>query len=303
MSALDKFKQKMADKRRAKEIIVPINEVSLRTVEDVGCVLNTITRSATRRDFPEAFSTYCRQRYLAVVNSLNFSVNDTFLDFNKPTRAQLLETPISVKDCLNDFLTLIYEPTDKSVFVDKDKVSNNLRLDKMVGHFQFHDTGCKLRFFRKTSELDCMSSDDIENLNAKVLNNSWMVEPYYIKLAPNFLDQHLAGEALTPELHCIVEDATPSDKDMTDFLNTFLEILTCVLFAIKTNLNRYCRKSHALQLQNVHGQKTRVSVSVLQYMKDEIVGLNDQEPTVNKQKPIKAPAPRKARVKTNKRKK
>lgn len=302
MGALEQFKQKMAENRRSKLVVPSMSERSKKTAIDVGCLINTITHTATRTDLPDEFTIYCRQRYLAVVNSLNFTVDDNFINFNRPSETQLAENPISIADCQNDFLTIIYEPTDKSIFVDNDKKANNLRIEKLVGLFQFHSQSCKLRFFRKTDELDCMSNDESENADAKVLSTSWAVEPYYVKLPPNFLELYLAGEDYNPELNCIIEDATPPDSELIAFLDKFMDILKCVLYSIKTNLNRFCRQTEHLQLRNLRGMNKRIPVFILQLMATELEGLNDQGRAVHKQKPVKAPTPRKPRVKPQKQK-
>lgn len=300
MGALEHFKLKMEEQRRAKECRPTLNPQSIETAKDIGAIINTITRTATRTDLPDEFTSYCRQRYTAVVNSLNYYINDDILSFNKPSLQQLAETPLSVKDCQNDILTIIYEPEEKTVFVDKHKEENNLRIQKYVGMFQFSEKNCKLRFFRLTEELDSRSEDEQENINAKVLNTTWAVEPYFFTLPANFLDLAIAGEDYGPELNAVIEAGIPPDYELIALLGKYIEILKCVLYSIKTNLNRYCRLTQTLILRNTVGRNARMPISVLQLMDSDIEGLNDMGRAVHKQKPVKAKKPRKPRVKPKK---
>lgn len=303
MGALEQFKLKMAEKRLAKELHPTLNERSLQTVQDIGQVINTITRTATRTDLPDEFTTYCRRNYTAVVNAINYSMTDGMFTMNRPKKEQLAVTPLSVKDCLNDVLTIIYEPDDKTVFVDKHKEANNLRIQKYVGIFQFHATNCKLRFVRLTDELDCRSEDEQENIDAKVISKTWMMEPYFFTLPANFLDLYLSGEDCQAELSTIINEGIPPDEELISLLYKYLDLLVCVLFSIKTNLNRFCRMTHNLLMVNPVGKKVRLPIAVLQMMDEEIEGLNDQGRAVYKQKSVKAPTPRKPRIKPKPKKK
>lgn len=297
MGALEQFKQKMAEKRRVKELQQTLNEKSLRTVNDIGRVINTITRTATRTDLPESFTEYCRRNYTIVANALNYTMTDAMLIMNRPTKEQLAITPLSVKDCLNDVLTIIYEPEERTVFVDKHKEENNLRIEKYVGAFSFHENSIKLRFFRLTEELDCRSEDEEENKAANVLNKIWTVEPYFFSLPPNFLDLHLSGQNYEPEISTVLEEGIPPDEELISLLMIYVDILVTVLYSIKTNLNRYCRLTKTLVLRNTIGGNTRIPVSVLQLMDKEIEGLNDHDRAVHNPKPVKAATPRKPRIK------
>lgn len=303
MGALEQFKQKMAEKRLLKELHPTLNEHSLRTVNDIGLVINTITRTATRIDLPDRFTEYCRRNYTTIVNALNYTMTDAMLIMNRPTKEQLAVTPLSVKDCLNDVLTIIYEPEDRTVFVDKHKEANNLRIEKYVGVFSFHDNSVKLRFIRLTDELDCRSEDEEENKTAKVLNKHWTVEPYFFSLPPNFLDLHLSGQGYEPEISAVLEEGIPPDEELISLLAKYVDILVTVLYSIKTDLNRYCRLTKTLLLRNTIGKNARLPVSVLQMMEEEIEGLNDQGRAVLKQKPVKAATPRKPRIKPKPKKK
>lgn len=303
MGALEQFKQKMAEKRLLKELHPTLNEHSLRTVNDIGLVINTITRTATRTDLPDRFTEYCRRNYTTVVNALNYTMTDAMLIMNRPTKEQLAVTPLSVKDCLNDVLTIIYEPEDRTIFVDKHKEANNLRIEKYVGVFSFHDNSIKLRFIRLTDELDCRSEDEEENNTAKVLNKHWTVEPYFYSLPPNFLDLHLSGQGYEPEISTVLEEGIPPDEELISLLAKYVDILVTVLYSIKTDLNRYCRLTKTLLLRNTMGKNARLPVSVLQMMDEEIEGLNDQGRAVHKQKPVKAATPRKPRIKPKPKKK
>ena len=297
MGALEQFKQKMAEKRRVKELQQTLNEKSLRTVNDIGRVINTITRTATRTDLPESFTEYCRRNYTIVANALNYTMTDAMLIMNRPTKEQLAVTPLSVKDCLNDVLTIIYEPEDRTVFVDKHKEANNLRIEKYVGAFSFHENSIKLRFFRLTEELDCRSEDEEKNKTANVLNKIWTVEPYFFSLPPNFLDLHLSDQNYEPEISTVLEEGIPPDEELISLLMIYVDILVTVLYSIKTNLNRYCRLTKTLVLPNTIGGNTRIPVSVLQLMDKEIEGLNDHGRAVHNPKPVKAATPRKPRIK------
>lgn len=302
MGALENFKLKMEEQRRARTVIPSLDQNSKNTVQDIKAIVNVILHNAARTDLPDGFSNYCRQRYTPFVNSLHYAIDDNFLNFNMPTQQQLIDNPISIADCQNDSLTFFYEPSKKSVFVDKENNKNNLRIEKLVGQFQFYPDNCKLRLFRQSSELDCTSESEEENENAHVLNFTWTVEPYYVTLPKDFLERYIAGEDYEPELFCIIENATPPDEELIAFLTVFLKILKTTLYSIKKNLNRYCRLTDNILVKNLKGNKSNVPISLLQLMEFEVEGLNDKGRAVHKQKQAKAKTPRKPRVKPHKRK-
>lgn len=302
MGALEQFKLKMAEKRLFKELQPVLNEHSIKTAHDIGLVLNTVTRTATRTDLPDVFTTYCRKRYTALANGINYTIDDDIYTFNKPNKEQLANTPLSVKDLQTDTMTIIYEPKEKTIFIDAENQENNLRIQKYVGMFQFYDNNCKLHFFRMTEELDCRGQDEKANADAKVLNTIWTVEPFYFTMPANFLDLYLAGEDYQPEMTTVLETGIPPDEELLALLNKYLDILTCVIYSVKTNLNRYCRLTQTLILRNPMGKTVNLPVSVLQLMNEEIEGLNDNGRSVHKPKPVKAKTVRKPRVKPQKRK-
>lgn len=299
----------MENNRRSKSNAITISEKSLQTAKDMEGVLNCVVNAATNINNPKELYTYARERYSALTKALCHTLDDSVIKMNY-SKQLMIDAGTCYQDCENDYLAIFFEPEEKHIFIDDNpdisKRANNLRVSKYMGFFQFHEKACKLRFFRLTDELDCKEAVQELNDQAKVLNSIWNIEPYHLKMRPDFIDLYLRGEDFEPEINIITDCGIPTDDFLTEMIIKIMDALVGTLYSLNQNGNLFCRLTHPVQINNLRIgsypslNKTGgpleqiVPVSVLQMMEKPVEKQSLAPSTTVKPKPSK-PKPKRRR--------
>lgn len=300
MNALENLKSRMEKNRRAKEKKIPtLSDKSLQTGKDMENILNTVCATATDIKLPNHINIYARERYIPLTKALSFTLDEKAINHNVSTQ-EMIDAGISYKDCQNDYLAIFFEPEEKHIFVDKEPVSsepmNNLRVCKYMGLFQFQEKACKLRFFRLTDELDCKGEDQELNDKAAVLNSLWNIEPYHLKMRPDFIELYLRGEDFEPEVNTVGDYGIPPDSFIIEMLLRLIKALLNILYSLNQNKNRYCRLTYKANVRNLQSMLHSVimPISILQMMPNEMEIPNQLE-LKQQVKPKPKPKPKRRR--------